>query len=284
MAEHSDDDNARKQKSVQMAGFSLGGATEYIVCIFLSAWFWLESFPYYFDGSSWTGPYTWFGDLWIVAGLPHLPVLDVESDFWAAAESPYFMPVALLLSGGACGLAVGHPKRWGFRTLSYLGIAAAVEAHGNLWPVLISITALLVLAVSAMAWCWHQNKVESNPHRDGDRDRDTPLGIMRKFSRYVLVHYGMPPLGPALLVGLALQNFTNPPASSPRERLIDSGLGDLKREVTHRGAGPITNADLLNAMKVLVGTQGTRGKEACELALSAKVRLDQPEGARPVPR
>lgn len=279
MAEHSENDSAREKEPHQIAGFSLGAATEHIVWVFISIWFWFNLWAVS-NGQGWVGPYSWFGDLWRTTGLPNFPVIDVDSDFWATAESSHFPAAALLLSAGACGLAVGRPQHWGFRTLSYMGIAAAVQAHGNLWPVIGSIGVLLILAALAMAWCWLSHKFEFKRHHENG----TPDFVLMKFMSDVVLHYILPFLGPFIVVGLTLSNFTTKPAETPKADLVSSGLGDLKQDVTHRGTRPVTNADLLSAMKILVGLQGARGEEASNLALGAKVRLELPEGARPLPR
>lgn len=179
----------------------------------------------------------------------------------------------ILLSIGTCGLALGHPGRWGLRALSYLGIAGSVQVAKSFWPVAIALLALGLLAAIAGIRCWLKDRDPSA----SDFMKYAPAEIvLNRYLSDVVLHYLMPVLGPFFLLGLTLQNFWAGPEPRPKEDLLFEGIRDLNEQSNQ----PISSKDLLAAMKVLIGFSGASHKETGRLASYALVALRLPSGAK----
>ncbi|GAB3844907.1 hypothetical protein [Nesterenkonia populi] len=262
-----------KTGAAELLGVRLSRATEHIIWILLSIWLFFEAIPAYDESDEhWDGPASWFGSLWVEAGLPGDPLVDVNTGVWSTIDSPWAVWFFILLSAGTCGLAVGRPEKWGLRALSYLGIAGAVEATDTLWPVLVALVALGLVATIASLRCWFVDRYSG---AENYMDYASPGIVFTRFLSDVVLHYLLPLLGPVILLLFTLQNFWTGPQPRPTDSLLHEALSELRKS----SDASLTRKDLLSVLEVFISLNGASRQETKSLASWTLATRRGPSGA-----
>lgn len=262
-----------KNGATELLGIRLGRASEHVIWTLLSVWLFLEAIPSYDNADGrWEGPVSWFSALWLEAGLPGNPLVDAEGGVWSAFDSTWAVWLFVLLSAGTCGLALGHPEKWGLRALSYLGIAAALEAAETFWPVVASVSALGLTGMIAGIRCWWKDR---DPGADDYMDYAPLEVVFIRFINDVVLHYLLPLFGPVILLLLTLQNFWVGPQPRPTEDLL---LGALRR-LRKSSDSPLAGKDLMSALEVFISLNGSSRQETKRLAARVSAAQNVAAGA-----